>query len=532
MNAFAGTGLLTRLAFRRDRVMVPGWVYFFAVLAIGTAYSSRAAYSTLAKRLDFAAGLDKNPALLALYGPVHDPSSVGSVAVWKVGGLAAALVGVISLIIMVRHTRGDEESGRLELVSAGVVGRYAAITAAVITAVATNLLLAVLVAAGLMLLGLPAGGSIAFALGWCAIGVMFVGVAAVTAQLATSARAADGLAIAVLGFFYLVRGVGDAGGADGPTWLLWLTPFGWVSHLRPYAGNHWWVLALALAFTAACLAGAYALVGRRDLGAGLLPERLGPARADAGLGSPLGLAWRLQRGTLLAWAAGFAVYGAAVGSMSDNIGDMVGGKSGRDILAKIGGHYGLVDAFLNAMMALMALLASAYAVQAVLRLRSEETGQLAEPILATRVGRIGWAASHVVFAVVGPAVLMAVEGAVVGLVHGLRTHDLSGQFPRVFWAAMVQLPAVWVLAGITVALFGLAPRLAAAAWGALALFVLLGELGPLLKLRQWTMDISPYTHVPKLPGAPMQATPVVWLTVVAAGLTALGLATFRRRDLG
>jgi ABC-2 type transport system permease protein len=532
VNAFAGTRLLTRLAFRRDRVMVPGWVYFFTVLAVGTAYSSRAAYSTLAKRVDFARSLDKNAALLAMYGPVHDPASVGSVAVWKAGGIAAALVGVISVIITVRHTRGDEESGRLELVGAGVVGRYAPLTAALLTAVVTNLVLAVLVAGGLMLLGLPAAGSVAFALGWCALGVMFTGVASVTAQLTTGARAATGLAIAVLGFFYIVRAAGDAGGADGPTWLLWLSPFGWVSHLRPYAGNHWWVLALAVAFTAACLAGAYALVTRRDLGSGLLPERLGPASADAGLRGPFGLAWRLQRGTLLAWVAGFAVYGAAIGSVSDNVGDMLGGKSGRDVLAKLGGHFGLVDAFLNTTMAVLALLASAYAVQAVLRLRSEETGQLAEPILATRVGRIGWAASHLVFAVVGSAVLMAVDGAIIGLVHGLRVHDLSGEFPRVFGAALVQLPAVWVLAGITLALFGLAPRVAAAAWGALGVFLLLGQLGPLLKLKQWAMDVSPYTHVPKLPGAPMRTMPVVWLVVVAAGLTALGLVGFRRRDLG
>ena len=190
-----------------------------------------------------------------------------------------------------------------------------------------------------------------------------------------------------------------------------------------------------------------------------------------------------------------------------------------------------MDAFLATAMALMALLASAYAVQAVLRLRSEETGSLAEPLLATQVGRVGWAASHLVFAVVGPAVLMAVGGVAVGLMHGLRVHDLGGEFPRVFWSALVQLPAVWVLAGLTVLLFGSAPRLAAAAWGALGLFLLLGELGPLLKLKQWAMDISPFTHVPKLPGAAMRTMPVVWLVVVAAALMAIGLAGFRRRDL-
>ena len=531
MSDFAGTGLLTRLAFRRSRIAVAFSVYFFAAIALGTAWSSKTIYGTLAKRADFAAAVNKNPSMLALYGPVHDATSIGSVSLWKVGGLAAALVGVMSLLITVRHTRGDEESGRLELLSAGVVGRKASLTAALITTFTTNTLIAVIVAAGLFLLGFPAAGSIAFALAWFSLGLIFAGVAAVTAQITTTARTASGLAIAFLGLCYLVRAAGDVGGDDGPKWLLWLTPFGWASHLRPYAGNHWWVLAVAVAFTAVCVAGGYTLVGRRDVGAGLLPDRRGPAEAGSGLASPFALAWRLQRGTLLAWTAGFAVYGAAIGGVTENVEDMVGGKDGRDLLSKLGGGHGLVDAFTNATMGLMALLASAYAVQVVLRLRSEEAGGLAEPILATRVGRIGWALSHVVFALLGSAVLMAVDGLIVAFVHGLRVHDLGGQFGRVFWAAIVQLPAVWVLAGITVALFGLAPRIAAAAWGVLALFLMLGQLGPLLKLSQWAMDLSPFTHVPKLPGGPMRTMPVVWLLVVAGLLTAAGLVGLRRRDL-
>lgn len=528
MSGWAGTGLLTKLGLRRDRIMMPCWLYLLTAVAVGTAYSSRATYSTLAKRLDFGATVNKNPSLLALYGPVQDPYSVGSVSVWKVGGIAAALVAVMSILITVRHTRADEESGRLELVSAGVVGRYAGLTAGVMTALTANAVLLVLVGGGLMLLGLPVAGSIAFASGWCAIGVMFVGVAAVTAQLTTTSRAANGMALTVLGFSYLVRAVGDV----GASWLVWVSPLGWTAHLRPYAGEAWWVLAIVVVFAAACFVTAFLLAGRRDLGAGLLPDRPGPAEAAAGLRSPLALAWRLQRGLLLGWIAGFTVYGAAIGGVVDNAGNMLGGKSGRDLLSKLGGHAGLVDAFLTTTMGIMALLASAYSVQAILRLRSEETGRLAEPLLATRVGRVGWAVSHVVFAVAGPAALMAIDGAVVGLIHGLRAGDLSGEFPRVFWSALVQLPAVWVLAGITVALFGLAPRIVVAAWGVLGAFLLLGQLGPLLELGQWAMDLSPFTHVPKLPGAEMRTMPMIWLIVLAAALTAVGLAGFRRRDIG
>lgn len=531
MSALAGTRLLTRVAFRRDRVMIPAWIYLLTATATGVAYSSGATYSTAAKRLEFAATINKNPAMLALYGPVRDAHSAGSVSLWKAGGIATALVAVMALVITVRHTRADEESGRLELLSAGVVGRYAALTASLAAAVTSSAALAVLVAAGLIAVGLPAAGSIAFALGWFAVGVMFAAVAAVTAQVSPSSRVANGLALTVLGAAYLLRAVGDAGGHDGPTWLTWVSPLGWVAHLDPYAGERWWVLGLPAAFAALCLAVAFALVGRRDIGAGLLPERPGPAEAAASLRGPLTLAWRLQRGPLLAWTCGFAIYAAAMGGVVDSAGDLLGGKSGRDILARLGGHHGIVDAFLTTAMAMMALVASVYGVLAVLRLRGEEAGGLAEPLLVTRVSRIGWAAGHITIALAGSALLMGVAGFVMGLVHGLRAHDLATQLPRVMGSALVQVPAVWVLVGIAVVLFGLVPRYVTVAWGALGLFLLLGELGPLLKLKQWAMDVSPFAHVPKLPGDAMRTTPVAALAVVAAVLIALGLAGLRRRDI-
>jgi ABC-2 type transport system permease protein len=97
--------------------------------------------------------------------------------------------------------------------------------------------------------------------------------------------------------------------------------------------------------------------------------------------------------------------------------------------------------------------------------------------------------------------------------------------------AVVRLPAVWVLAGIAAAAFGLAPRAVVAGWVALVAFLLLGEFGPLFELPQSVMNLSPYAHVPRLPGGDFTAVPLVWLVLLAAGLLAVGLAGFRRRDV-
>jgi ABC-2 type transport system permease protein len=183
-------------------------------------------------------------------------------------------------------------------------------------------------------------------------------------------------------------------------------------------------------------------------------------------------------------------------------------------------------------MGLIGVFTAVYAVQATLRLRSEETGQRSEPVLATGVGRVRWVASHLVFALAGSAFALVVCGLAAGLVHGLRTGDAAGQVPRLLAAALVQLPAVWTVAGITLALFGLAPRLAVASWGVVLVFLLLGEFGALLGLDRWVMDVSPFSHVPKLPGGQVDVVPLLVLAGVAAVLTAAGLVGFRRRDVG
>ena len=203
-----------------------------------------------------------------------------------------------------------------------------------------------------------------------------------------------------------------------------------------------------------------------------------------------------------------------------------------DLLARMGGSKGLVDSYLAATLGITGLVAAAYTVQATQRLRVEETSGRLEPLLATQVGRIRWALSHFVFALLGTGILLAAAGAGAGLAYGLQIHDVGAQVTRLVCAALVQLPATWVLAGFGLALFGLAPRMAALTWAGLITCVLLFELGALLGLSQWLVDVSPFAHVPKLPGTAFTGIPLIWLTAIAAALTIAGLAGFRRRDIG
>lgn len=522
-----------RLALRRDRIVLAVSVAALAAMTVAGAASIAELYPSARSRASFAASVGANPGLAALIGPPFDLTTVGGITAWRLGGTVAVLAALIGLFTVVRHTRAEEEAGRLELLGAGVVGRHAPLTAALLVAWGGGLALAVAVAAGLIgLVELPTEGSIALAVALGSVCWTFAAIAAVAAQLSESARTARGIAAAALGASYVARAAGDSAGEGGLLWLSWLSPIGWAQRVRPFADERWWVLGVSTAVVLVLVAIAYRLVSRRDLGAGLLPARLGAARAGTGLASALGLAWRLQRAALLGWTVGFALTGASLGLVAQGVGDLLDDNAQlRSFLAERGGAQGIVDAYLASSVGFVGILAAAYAVQATLRLRSEERELRAEPILATGVDRARWTLSHFVFAVVGSAIPLAAAGLGAGLVHGLRTGDVTAQVPRLLVAALVQLPAAWVLAGIALALFGLVPRWASASWALLAAFLVLAQLGQVLGLDERILDLSPFAHVPKLPGGELHAAPLVALTAVAAALVGAGLVGFRRRDV-
>ncbi|MDT3443995.1 ABC transporter permease [Pseudofrankia sp. BMG5.37] len=541
MTSLRGTGALARLVLRRDRVLLPIWVYVVGILPVSFAVTFADLYPTPADRARFAATSAHNGAFTALYGRLSG-SSLGELVTWR-GGFIPVVVGLISLLAVIRHTRTEEEAGRRELVGSTVVGRQAGLAAALAVVFAANLGTALLTAVALSLRGLPVAGSVAVGLEWAAAGWIFAGVGAVAAQLTTSAGAARGIGVAVLAASYAARILGDRGGSATPggaggalEWLSWFSPIGLLQRVHPFAGpsgaRHWWVFAVIAGIVAGLVAVATALSARRDLGAGLLPDRLGPATARPAFGSPLALAWRLHRGLLAGWVAGFALLGVVFGGVASGVTDLVGDNPGlRDVFTRLGGRAELVSSYLASIMSLLGMIAAGYAIQAVLRLRAEEASGRAEPVLTTAVGRLRWATSHLVFAVLGPALAMLVAGAVTGLVYGANSGDIGHETARGVSSAGVQLPAVAVLAALALALFGLVPRLWPVSWATLAACLLIGLVGSGLNLSHWLLDVSPFTHATRPPGGSVTAVPLAVLCVLAVALGAAGLAGLRRRDI-
>ena len=524
---FSGTLGMLRHYLRRDRVVLPLWVLLLSV-PLATVYvgSILKIYPNESARAGFVASIMASPAQRALYGQVYN-DSIGAVGIWK-AGMFHLIIGIAVILTVIRHTRADEETGRTELMDSTAVGRYASLTAALLLSFGASIATGAIGAAGLLATDIPPGGSLAFGAALAGSGLVFTAVAAVAAQLSSSARVARGAAFTALGTAFTLRAIGDAG--DGK--LSWLSPLGWSLQVRPYAGDRWWVLLLHLATTAALTVVAYRLLASRDVGAGLIAERGGPGTAAAGLRGVFGLTWRLDRGALLLWTVGLCLYGVLMGSVTHGIGDELGDSTiAHDVVARMGGTSALEQAFIAVAFTIIGMAAAAFAVSLTLRLHQEEVAQRAETTLAGAVSRTRWLASHLVAALAGPAAALLAAGVAGGLIYGVAAGDVGGKLAMVVGTAAVQLPGVWLLSAVTLALFGLAPRFTPVAWGVLVGFIALFLIGSLAEFPQWLLDLEPFAHTPRVGTGDFTAVPLAWLLALDAALIALGVVAFRRRDV-
>jgi len=524
----AGTGALLRFGLRRERLPIAGWVLGIEALTLSTVAAFGQLYPDAPARATFARSLASQPAFAVLTGKIFD-SSLGGLTAWRVTLLGGVLAALMSIFTVVRRTRADEEAGRTELLVSTAVGRAAPLLAALGCALIGCAAIAVLVAGTLVVRGEQIGGSVALGLTIAGSGALFAGLAAVAAQMFDGARPALGIAGAAVGVSFGIRAVADAGG-DGSAWLRWLSPLGWAEEVRSFAADRFWVIGLMLLTAIALVALALRLLGRRDVGLGLFPTGLGPA--SGALGSPFGLSGRLHRPSAIGWTAALVVFGLVTGSIVDSAKDLFAdNRQVTEILAKIGGQGVITGAVLNGLVGMSAVLAGIAAVAAAGRMVTEEQSERGALVLATPVSRKRWQASHLLYVIVIPVVMLAAAGVGCGIMHGIRSGNFGDGFSDSMAAMLGQIPACWVIGAIAALVHAIAPRFWSASWVILVVVVLLAQLGPILQLPQWADNLSPFLHVGMIAtaGIPWAAEGI--LTALAAVLLAVGCVGFARRDL-
>lgn len=524
---FVGTGTLLRLFLRRDRLLSLIWILAPFLLAVATAGTFGA--------MDLETAISEfisDPVISAMQGPVMTGTLAG-VVVWRMMGLNVIILGIGSVITVVRHTRTEEETGRSELIRAYVTGCYANMTAALLLALIINLTAGLLQAVLLIAIGGQAVGAILFGLTVAAGGFFFAGLGALGSQIRESAGGARGISLLAVGLGFFMMILNNGGG--GYTALRWITPMTWHRLTQPLNSNHAWFLLYFAVVIVVPIVLAFELSTKRDIGAGIMPPKLGTAEAKPGFKSPLALSWRLYKNPFLGWFIGVGAFGAGIGTIAQNIAD---NEQLGSLLGNLGGtgwteHVGNKDAFVAIIVYIISLAVALYAINTVLRPYREEIQSRGELMLSKPVSRGEWFNSHLLIAFLTSAALMLIMGLGSGIIYGATSGDFGNTFLRIFGMSASKIPAVWMMAGITALIYGFLPKavsgLSWTAWALFAALELLWEGGVI----SWSvMGLSPfsYSHY-TIPVSALSILTLAGLSLLAVLLAAIGLYGFNKRDI-
>ena len=510
------------------------WGYIFGLAIASSAVSYTRIYKTVAQRDALAAAYGSDKATSALFGPAPQLQTVAGFTVFKISMTLMILGAVWGLLTSTRLLRGEEDSGRWELLLAGRYTRARAAAGALSGLGAGVFTLWVLTALLTMVTGLDsavgiaAGPALYFALAMVATAIMFLAVGALTSQLAATRRQAASYAAWFLGASYAVRLIADAGlGLHG---LIWASPFGWVEELRPLTAPQPVALVPVAVFTAVLAAVTVRLAGTRDVGAGIVPDRPGSRSHLRLLTGPTHLAVRLVRPTVIGWWVAIGVSALLFGLIARSAGGTISGSSVQQVLAKLGARGSGAAAVLGVCFLILAVLVAFAAAGQLTAARSEESTGRLDHLLARPVSRSRWLGGRL-----GVAVVVLLAGGVVAGVFGWA--GAASQHAGVSFTAMAEAglnlvaPAI-TIAGIGALAFGVRPRVTSAvvyallAWSLLVLII--GGIG---STSHWILDTSVFDQMGSAPAASVH-----WaadgVMVAIGGVSALiGGIAFSRRDL-
>jgi ABC-2 type transport system permease protein len=471
-----------------------------------------------------------NPAIRVLFGRPVALDDPGGFTVWRVGWFVAVVVGVWSLLTATRITRGEEDAGRWELLLAGRVRLSRLVAGNLAVLVAALGLVGAALAAAMVAAGTQVTGSLLYGAAVALIGVGFAAVGALAAQLVPDRRAAAGLAAAVLGAGLLLRMVGD--GAEGLGWLHWVSPFGLLALVQPYAADRVAPLLVLAVAGAALVAVAVAGTRGRDLGAGRVRVRDShPARTLLLRSLPRFALWRVAR-PLAGWAAGLGAYFLLIGLLAASMNEFLRANPRFAELAAAAGFadLGTVEGYVASLFSLVAIPVGLFAASRVAADEADEEARRFTLLFAAPVARTRWATLQA--GVVGVAcVLLAV---VAGLATWVGTSTVGAGLG--LWPALAG-----VLNAVPVALLCLGAALLALGWLPRAVFpvgalpavggFLLQVLADSLGWPAWVRRLSPFTHLGSVPADPPDWPGTAGILAVFLVLGVVGALGYARRDL-
>jgi len=545
---------------RRERVTSTVWIVLLVLIVAGLVPGMYTALDSNA--LAELMGMLENPAMVAMVGPVFAPYDASFGAVYTIMMLVftALTVGIMNIFLIVRHTRADEEKGRYEVLRSLPVGRLANTHAAMITAVIINAILAVVMGLAMYAGGMVGdtymcfAGSMLWGVSLGVTGLVFAALAALLSQLSAITRSVMAYSMVALIILYLVRAVGDMNA--NLEWVALISPLGLVLRTQTYIQNNWWPIFIMLATTVVITLAAYYLNSFRDIDQGMIPAKPGKAHGGWLLSSAPGLTFRLQRTAVIMIVIGMLILGGTYGAVLADIESFVASNEmyqtiilgpAMDISLLEGlpveeaivlmnqvlnaAGFTVAEMFAGFIGGMMALMGLAALIVFTLKAKSEEKDIRTELVLAASVSRNKYLVGFVAIAMVSAVLL---QGAIALGLYGVASTTLpSGAMSLgfVMQSAMVYVPALWIMVGITVLLLGLWPRATGFVWGYLGYSFFMDMFGRVGIFPEWMVYTIPFGFVPQLPMDEINFVTLGVMTAVAAALTAAGFYFYNKRDV-
>lgn len=511
------------------------WGLAFGAFIVVQMSAYTAQYKTQAARDGLARAYGTNLGLNALLGQAKAINTVAGWAEWRFIGILTILGSVWGLLTATRLLRGEEEAGRLDLLLAGQTTRGRAAIQAM-GGLGTGLVaMFLIVAAGTIIaasrasVGLSLRQCLALSAALISSPAIFLAVGALASQLAGTRRRAAAIAGGLFGVAYAIRMVADTN--VSVHWLIWLSPLGWIEQSRPLTGHDLSPLLLILALTLTAATAACWLAHRRDIGAAVLADPDASAAHVRLLGSPIGLAVRLTRSTVVAWLLAVAAFAVLIGTTAGAATTDKSGSSGIEhALSRLGAHGSPVADYLGLTILVIALIVALIAAGQVTAIRGEEADGHLEALLVRPLRRSSWFAGRVALAIVVLVVAGVLGG--IGTWTGAATQHAHISLGTLIAAGLNVVPPALLLFGLGTLIYGGWPRkTTVVVYGYLAWSFLIELAGGLIKISHWLLDTSVFFHMTPAPAANPDWTSAAVLTSLGIAGTVLGGLCFHHRDL-
>lgn len=519
---------IARRAFADGRTRTISFALLFAFVAVANVAGFEHSFPTLKDRLDFAHSFGGDASVRLFYGAPHELLTTGGYVAWRVGGFMSIFAAVWGLLAAVRALRTEEDAGRWELILAGAVRRPQALLAVLAATCAGAVVLGLATFLGLILGGLPAGGSAYLALATITPAFVFLGIGAVVCQLAPTRRVALELGMAILAVLLVLRVVADT--STGAGWLRWTTPLGWSEELRAFAHPQPAVLILPLVASVALLILTGRIALRRDVGSGLIQAHDRTTPRLWLLSSPTALALRGERGSLAGWLFGIGGFAVIFGVISTTFTTAKLPENLRREFARVGATITTPTGALGLYFLFFVLAVSLFACAQIAAARHEEADQQLETLLALPVGRRQWLVGRLALAL-GGSIVLALSAGLLAWV-GARSQGAAVSLPQMLGAGANCLPATLLFGSLSALAFAAVPRATAGiAYGLVSVAFVWQLFGSLLGMPIWLLDLSPFHHIALVPAQSFKGLAAAIMLALAAASVLAALALFKRRDL-